>query len=185
MADPGFPIGGACTHWGVGVDLRRRHFSVKMYAKMKELGPIGGGVCPATPLPRSANDHEFLDVDEIKGQYAAIIMKVESKQTKWSVAIASAAHQALQFRTITLNREALKCPTTGKDKTMNPGKTLKGEDTIYCSEYNKTQCKEKGDHWGRFNNKKCMKRHICKTCFKANKTWGRHSEADPACPLKQ
>ena len=25
-----------------GVDLRRGHFLVKMYAKMKELGPIGG-----------------------------------------------------------------------------------------------------------------------------------------------
>ena len=39
------------------MDLRRGHFSVKMYAKMKELGPIGGGVRPARP-PRSANDRE-------------------------------------------------------------------------------------------------------------------------------
>ena len=39
---------------GGGVDLRRRRFSVKMYAKMKELGPIGGGVRPARP-PRPAN----------------------------------------------------------------------------------------------------------------------------------
>ena len=37
------------------MDLRHRHFSVKMYAKMKELGPIGGGAHPARP-PRSAND---------------------------------------------------------------------------------------------------------------------------------
>ena len=44
--------GGVWTHWG-GVDLRHRHFSVKMDAKMKELGPIGGHV-PGTP-PRSAN----------------------------------------------------------------------------------------------------------------------------------
>ena len=35
------------------MDLQRGHFLVKMYAKMKELGPIGG-VCPACP-PRSAN----------------------------------------------------------------------------------------------------------------------------------
>ena len=37
-----------------GVDLQRRCFSVKMYAKMKELGPVGGGVC-AGHAPRSAN----------------------------------------------------------------------------------------------------------------------------------
>ena len=47
MADPGFPIRGVHP-WG-GVDLRCRHFSVKMYAKMKKLGPIGEGVCPARP----------------------------------------------------------------------------------------------------------------------------------------
>ena len=51
VADPGFPIGGAWTRWG-GMDLRCRHFSVKMYAKMKELGPIGGGVRPARPPPQ-------------------------------------------------------------------------------------------------------------------------------------
>ena len=38
---------GACTHLG-GVDLQRGHFSVKMYAKTKELGPIGGRA-PGTP----------------------------------------------------------------------------------------------------------------------------------------
>ena len=40
-----------------GVDLRRRCFSVKMYAKMKELGPVGEGVRPARP-PRSANNKQ-------------------------------------------------------------------------------------------------------------------------------
>ena len=44
MADPGFPVGG-------GVDLRRGRFLVKMYAKTKELGPIGGvpGARPPDP----------------------------------------------------------------------------------------------------------------------------------------
>ena len=42
VADLGFPVGEA------------RHFSVKMYAKTKELGPIGGRA-PGTPPPRSAN----------------------------------------------------------------------------------------------------------------------------------
>ena len=36
------------------MDLGRGHFLVKMYAKTKELGPIGGRV-PGTPPPRSAN----------------------------------------------------------------------------------------------------------------------------------
>ena len=40
---------------GGGVDLRCGHFSVKMYVKRKELGPIGGGVRPACPPPISTN----------------------------------------------------------------------------------------------------------------------------------
>ena len=38
-----------------GVDLRRGHFSVKMYVKTKELGPMGGAR-RARP-PRSANGY--------------------------------------------------------------------------------------------------------------------------------
>ena len=52
VADPGFPVGGRAPVTG-GMDLRRGHFLVKMYVKMKELGPIGGRA-PGTP-PRSAN----------------------------------------------------------------------------------------------------------------------------------
>ena len=48
VADPAFPIGGHAPVSG-GMDLRRRHFLVKMYAKTKELGPIMGGVRPARP----------------------------------------------------------------------------------------------------------------------------------------
>ena len=33
-----------------GVDLQCRHFLVKMYAKMKEFGPVGGGHTLARPL---------------------------------------------------------------------------------------------------------------------------------------
>ena len=42
MEDPGFPVGGHAPVKG-GVDLRHGHFSVKMYVKTKELGPMGGG----------------------------------------------------------------------------------------------------------------------------------------------
>ena len=55
VVDPGFPVGGGLHPLGGGVDLRCGCFSVKMFAKMKELGPIGGGVRPARPPPRSAN----------------------------------------------------------------------------------------------------------------------------------
>ena len=44
VADPGFPMGGVHPLWG-GVDLQHGCFSVKM----KELGPIGGGMRPARP----------------------------------------------------------------------------------------------------------------------------------------
>ena len=57
VADPGFPVGGMHPLGG-GMDLQRGHFLVKMYAKMKELGPIGGRA-PDTP-PRSANDSNVL-----------------------------------------------------------------------------------------------------------------------------
>ena len=40
--------GGVDPFWG-GFGLQRGHFSVKMYAKMKELGPVGGRA-PARPL---------------------------------------------------------------------------------------------------------------------------------------
>ena len=57
VADPGFPVGGRAPVRG-GMDLRRGHFLVKMYAKTKELGPIGGHApgtpCPPPP-PRSTN----------------------------------------------------------------------------------------------------------------------------------
>ena len=50
VADPGFPIGGAPTHWG-GADLRHVHFLAKTYVKMKEMDPVGGGAhAGGTPL---------------------------------------------------------------------------------------------------------------------------------------
>ena len=57
VADPGFPVGGRGPVRG-GMDLRHRHFSVKLYAKMKELGPVGGRA-PGTPPSRSANALEY------------------------------------------------------------------------------------------------------------------------------
>ena len=51
VKDPGFPVGGGgeWTHWG-GVDPQCGRFSVKMYAKMKELGPVGGHAPSTAPL---------------------------------------------------------------------------------------------------------------------------------------
>ena len=42
VADPGFRVGGALTRWG-GANLRRIHFLMKTYVKMKEIDPVGGG----------------------------------------------------------------------------------------------------------------------------------------------
>ena len=49
VADPGFPVGGAPTRWG-GANLRRIHFSAKMYVKTKEIDPVGGARAAAPPL---------------------------------------------------------------------------------------------------------------------------------------
>ena len=50
-----FRTGGMDPFWG-GFGLQRGHFSVKMYAKMKELGPVWGRA-PARPPHRSAYAH--------------------------------------------------------------------------------------------------------------------------------
>ena len=47
VADPGFSIGG--VHLLGGMDLRCGCFLVKMYAKMKELGPVRGACTGHTP----------------------------------------------------------------------------------------------------------------------------------------
>ena len=52
-----FPLGGgggALTHWGGGTNLQCIHFSVKTYAKTKEMDPVGGGGRWRRP-PGSAN----------------------------------------------------------------------------------------------------------------------------------
>ena len=57
VVDPGFPIGGrAPIRWGV--DLRHGYFLVKMCAKTKELGPMGG-VRRARPLDPPMEYNEF------------------------------------------------------------------------------------------------------------------------------
>ena len=39
--DPGFSVGGSEDPFWGGFGLQRGHFSVKMYVKTKELGPVG------------------------------------------------------------------------------------------------------------------------------------------------
>ena len=51
--DPGFFVGGGRGPILGGFGLQRGHFSVKMYAKTKELGPVGGA-CAGHAPPRSA-----------------------------------------------------------------------------------------------------------------------------------
>ena len=40
--------GSRISHWG-GANLRHVHFLAKMYAKTKEMDPVGGGGAPAAP----------------------------------------------------------------------------------------------------------------------------------------
>ena len=66
--DLGFSVGGGGVDpfWG-GFGLQHGHSSVKMYAKMKELGPVGGA-CTGMP-PRSAygidSFYELLAITEL------------------------------------------------------------------------------------------------------------------------
>ena len=46
---------------GGGADLRCVHFLVKMYAKTKEIDPVGYGRTPAAP-PGSANETYGIDM---------------------------------------------------------------------------------------------------------------------------
>ena len=64
MADPGFPVGGGGADPLGGVDLRHGHFSVKTYAKTKELDLVRGRP------PGSANDTEkVILIDSKKMDY--------------------------------------------------------------------------------------------------------------------
>ena len=65
VADPGFPIGG---HQPIGGDdLRCGRFSAEMYAKMKELGPVGGGGV-ADGAPWSQRCHGIVFVSQVSNQ---------------------------------------------------------------------------------------------------------------------
>ena len=57
--DPGFPMGGLGAVLGAGMDLRHGHFLVKMYVKMKELGPVRGHALENF-VRRSANVYDCL-----------------------------------------------------------------------------------------------------------------------------
>ena len=124
---------------------------------------------------------EFLDLSEIKDQYSAIIRKIQTGRLKWPVNLAGVVHEALQFRTLALNREAL----TKSKQTKQKSKEGECEQVVYWNEFNQNKCKERGDHEGRFNNTKCLKRHICWVCYKEGKLQERHSEKSDSCPLKQ
>ena len=49
MADPGFPLGGGGTEPLEGANLQHGCFLAKMYAKTKELDPVGGMHAGSTP----------------------------------------------------------------------------------------------------------------------------------------
>ena len=71
VADPGFPVGGGGGEpLGGGTDLRRGHFSVKMYAKTKELDPVWGRGAHRRRPPGSANmlSHKFVRKMQVSGQ---------------------------------------------------------------------------------------------------------------------
>ena len=54
-------VGGGRAPVTGGMDLRRGHFLVKMYAKTKELGPIGGGMRRAPPLDPPMHPEGHID----------------------------------------------------------------------------------------------------------------------------
>ena len=55
VTDPGIPVGGGGGGGGAdpfgGTNLRRTHFSVITYAKMKELGPVGDALAAPPGRP--------------------------------------------------------------------------------------------------------------------------------------
>ena len=94
MADPGFPVGGRAPVRG-GMDLRCGHFSVKMYAKMKELCP-GGAACAGhapldPPMAWSDGPIRILGIDNTSDlesvtdiNYQALLTKVQNVLSMWS-----------------------------------------------------------------------------------------------------
>ena len=95
-ADPGFPVGG---HRPLGgTDLRCGHFLAEMYAKTKELGPVGGA--PAAP-PGSVSEG-----DQIKGIKTSIFY-VLKKVTMLATILQSYIKHALNFIQPNMEKELM------------------------------------------------------------------------------
>ena len=45
-------------------------------------------------------------------------------------------------------------------------------------EFKRGKCREKGDHEGIFNNRRVVKMHICKLCFRNSGVMERHTEQE-------
>ena len=89
-------FGYRCRNWEGGVDLRRGGFSLKMYAKTKELGPIGG-VRRARPLdpPMNSDKLEILVPCHLCNACAVPYLKTISR-TSSSARTEGQAHQAIK-----------------------------------------------------------------------------------------
>ena len=58
VADPGFPVGGACTHWG-GMDLQTWVLFGENVCENERIGSQGVACARHAPPPRSANAFLF------------------------------------------------------------------------------------------------------------------------------
>lgn len=136
----------------------------------------------------------YLDTQEIREQYDAIMKKVERGELTWNSKLAKKVNKSLTFRRDArlAERKSLEehsKRSEAKDKKPKTEKVLekkgKEEEVIYCADYNRNKCEFSTSHLGKWAGKEVMKLHICKKCLSEDGLKKAHPETDDKCPKKQ
>ena len=136
----------------------------------------------------------YLEDEDLRTGYAAILKKVEQDTREWDLSLAEELHRFYELRGQALLREQIQKKEAGStadsQSNYNYGKTDNNNEEnetsnetkiIYCMEFNKGTCNMEKAHTGKWKGKKCTKWHVCKTCIKFQEL-NNHPEGDPSCP---
>ena len=135
----------------------------------------------------------YVDITELRAQYAGTLQRIERGLVKWSPDLADRLHSDLAFRASVLAREKTSIktdkPTPVASKTDSPKKQeskLPVEGKIhYCADYNRGSCSFQDNHDGKMNGKDVLLWHLCRRCLLSDKKLKRiHPETDEDCPSR-
>lgn len=135
----------------------------------------------------------YLDTNELREQYDAIMKRVERGELSWSQNLPKKIHKSLAFRRHTIaadrkisDEQTRKGEISKEKKSKVDRKTQREneEDVFYCADYNRGKCEFSTSHLGKWAGKDIMKLHICKKCLAEDGAKRAHPEGDEKCPKK-